>query len=201
MATGTQAAQLFLSKVGEPTGIDTCVKSMVSEVFKPLGVPVPSIVWVHEIMQPPFTKIDTPGVGDVAIFPGQGHACMITGVSGNTLQETSFGTSSGFVRSASYDVGFYDSFFRPPYDGQLSTGVETAGDITTTASGSGSNMLGIPNSLFTPQWWARFGVGALGAGVLAVAVVALLANTGAGQTVIRTVKSAGKTAAEAAVIA
>src|SRR5271163_2476505 len=99
MATGTQAAQLFLSKVGEATAIDTCAKSLTQEVLKPLGVPVPDNVWVHQMMQPPYVKTDSPNIGDLGIFPGKGHVCMITGISGNTLQETSFGTGSGFVRS------------------------------------------------------------------------------------------------------
>lgn len=193
MATGTQAAQLMLSKIGEPTAIDTCVKSMVSEVFDPLGVPVPQIVWVHEIMQPPFTKVDTPGVGDVGIFPGQGHACMITGVSGNSLQETSFGTATGKVRSATYDVGFYDSFYRPPYDGTLGTELASATSKTVT---SDKNMFGIPNDVFTGQFWTRVGVGVLGATILTVTVIMLLSES---PTVQAAVKSAAK-AGEAAVL-
>lgn len=194
MATGTQAAQLMLSKIGEPTAIDTCVKSMVSEVFDPLGVPVPQIVWVHEIMQPPFTKVDTPGVGDVGIFPGQGHACMITGISGNSLQETSFGTATGKVRSATYDVSFYDSFYRPPYDGLL--GTQLASDTTSKPAKSDTNMFGIPNDVFTGQFWARIGVGVLGATILTVTVIALLSES---PTVQAAVKSAAK-AGEAAVL-
>lgn len=189
MASGIQAAQLFLSKVGEPTGIDTCVKSMVSEIFVPLGVPVPNIVWVHEIMQPPFTKVDTPAIGDVAIFPGLGHASMITGISGNSLQETSFGTSSGFVRSAWYDIGFYDSFFRPPYD---STQVSTASDASVGTPAS--DLLGIPHSVYTPQFWARIGVGLLGGIILTVGILALLSDSAPVPTVLRIAKRAAEIA-------
>lgn len=199
MATGTQAAQLFLSKVGEPTGIDTCVKSMVAEIFKPLGVPVPDIVWVHEIMQPPFTKTDTPSIGDVAIFPGRGHASMITGISGNSLQETSFGTGSGFVRSATFDVGYYDSFFKPPYDGTLN--VTTAADVSNSGGTPVGNLLGIPASIFTPQFWSRFGAGALGVLILAVVLGVMFLQSDAGKTIVNVAKRAGKTAVETAVLA
>lgn len=63
-------------------------------------------------------------------------------------------------------------------------------DPTPSSGSSGTNLLGIPNSLFTPQFWARFGVGVLGAFLALFALLALVKNSDTGSAVIQTVKEA-----------
>lgn len=82
------------------------------------------------------------------------------------------------------------------YDTHLALGqtVVTALLSGTPSSGSpssgGSNMLGIPNSVFSPEFWIRAGVGILGGALLLVALIALLKNSDAGSAVVQTAKDA-----------
>lgn len=60
----------------------------------------------------------------------------------------------------------------------------------STTTDTGKNLFGIPNDLFTPQFWTRVGVGVLGTILLLIAFVALLKNSDAGTAVVNTVKGA-----------
>ena len=78
------------------------------------------------------------------------------------------------------------------YDTHLNSGnaIVSALLATPAQSPGGTNLIGLPNSVFSPQWWARIGVGALGALILTFVLIGLLKDTGAGTTVINTAKDA-----------
>lgn len=86
------------------------------------------------------------------------------------------------------------SAFPDRYDTHLSiaqTAVDTLLSIApSSGSTPGTNAVGIPTSVFTPEFWLRIGVGVLGALILGVAIIALLKDSSAGQTVISTAKDA-----------
>lgn len=72
------------------------------------------------------------------------------------------------------------------------TAVDTllSGTSSTTPKASGTNLVGIPNSVFTPQFWTRVGVGALGGAILLIAFIAILKDSKTGTTIITTAKDA-----------
>lgn len=79
------------------------------------------------------------------------------------------------------------------YDTHLNSGnaiVSALLATAPTASPGGTNLIGVPNSVFTPQFWARIGVGVLGVTILTLALIGLLKDSGAGTTVINTAKDA-----------
>lgn len=203
----------MLSKVGEATVVDDCVHGLVTEIFNPLGVAVAQVNDVDRFLDGTLLKeTSTPFVGCVARFPLPiEHVSLITAMSGDALQETSFGTGSGKVRSATFPSEYFMSFWAPQYDG-----ANTAGDLSGTqdnytgtnatattsilnlgtqaAANAVANAL-IPAVFKTRSFWIRAGFFALGATILTIAGVKLFSDTGAGQAVNRTVKQAAEVAA------
>lgn len=203
MATGAQAAQMMLAKAAakEPTADNTCVQGLREEIFGPLGVKVPTSNVVQSFLVPPLTRINAPFVGCIARFPqalGFEHVCLVTDVSGDAVQETSFGTSVGYVRSATYPAEFYESFWDPHYDGNLSVvnaNYQTAAD--TSFFGQFAQFGTIVGELSSPNFWARAGIFILGAILIIIVMAKMFSSSDAGKTVI----AAGKKAAEVAVLA
>lgn len=204
MATGAQAAQLMLSKaaVKEPTADNTCVQGLREEIFGPLGVKVPTSNTVSSFLVPPLTRINAPFVGCIARFPqalGYEHVCLITGISGDSVQETSFGTSVGYVRSATFPSEWYESFWDPHYDGGLS--VVTASNQTSTTDTSFVGQLQqfakITGELSSPAFWMRTGLFFIGVILILIVLFKMFSDSDAGQAVI----GATKKAVEVAVVA
>jgi len=210
MATGAQAAALMVSQKGTPTPDNDCVHGLVTRVFNPLGVPVPQVAVVSKFLDGKLMQqVPGPFVGAVGRFPqsqGYEHVCLITGVSGGTVTEYSFGTSTGFVRGANYDAGWMESYWTPAYDGQVSPIIETASDTGSGAANpntsTGTPLDWIPGLgyLTQPALWKRVGVFSIGAVVLLIAVIYILSQTQVGQSAIKAVKSTAVKAAETAAV-
>lgn len=201
MATGAQAAQMMLAKAAakEPTADNTCVQGLREEIFGPLGVKVPTSNTVSSFLVPPLTKINTPFVGCIARFPqalGYEHVCLITGISGDSVQETSFGTSVGYVRSATFPAEWYESFWDPHYDGGNSV-IAANYQATTDTSflGQFSQFTKIIGELSSPAFWARAGLFTLGTVLILIVLFKMFSDSDAGQTVIGVSKKAAETAA------
>lgn len=206
MASGAQAAQMMVAKAAakEPCGPNTCVQGLREEIFGPLGVSVPASNLVSDFLVPPLTKIDAPFVGCIARFPqalGYEHVCMITDISGNTTQETSFGTAVGYVRSATFPTEFYESFWDPHYSGVA--GVEPAGMVTSASSDflSLSSVGTVLNTLSSKEFWLRSGLFVLGVILLLIVLFKMFADSDTGQAIISKTETVAKTAAEAAAFA
>jgi len=201
MATGAQAAQMMLAKAAakEPTADNTCVQGLREEIFGPLGVKVPTSNTVSSFLVPPLTKINAPFVGCIARFPqalGYEHVCLITGISGDSVQETSFGTAVGYVRSATFPAEWYESFWDPHYDGGnsvIDTNYQTTAD--TSFLGQFSQFTKIIGELSSPAFWMRAGLFTAGTILILIVLFKMFSDSDAGKTVIGVTKKAAETAA------
>jgi hypothetical protein len=218
MATAQQFADVALSHVGEPGPNNTCLSNGVQKWAGEVGLPQlggnTSTVSVYRAaaQKAGYYHVGMAGVqvGDILDWAGIGHVTVCTAISPNGgVQSVGSGTANGVVRVDPPDGGYNPSaifrgYIRLPYDGK-SSAVSTTADVTP--AGSVSGLAGIIPSLTTvvseisnPGFWLRAGLLSLGAALLVIALVKIVASTSAGQQAIKAGKSAVKDAAEIAVV-
>lgn len=218
MTTAQQYAQIGLSHLGEPGPDNTCLSNGVQRWAKEGGLPqlgnntATVSVYRKAAKDAGYYHTDIPNiqVGDVldwAFLNGIiGHVSVCTAVKGGMVTSVASGTSRGVISLSTIPFGAIQGFVRLPFGGEQSIVVDpnatpVAATTTSGASGIFPSLTAIAENVAQPGFWVRFGITALGVGLLGVALVKMLASTSAGQQAISTTKSVAKDAAAAAAIA
>lgn len=215
MATAQQYADVALSHVGEPGPNNTCLSNGVQKWAGEVGLPQlggnTSTVSVYRAaaQKDGYYHAGMAGVqvGDILDWAGIGHVTVCTGVSpSGGLQSVGSGTANGLVRVDPPSGGYnnpatFRGYIRLPFNGVSTPTVTTSSDVSLAGAVSGwtgliPSLTTVVTEISNPGFWLRAGLLSLGAALLVIALIKIIASTSTGKSAIK----AAKTATEIAIV-